>query len=237
MGKWDGYVNRDSVQYRELYGLQHAKTLLRGTLRKRGFCKTWDIFISLGMTDENYTLDCKDKTYNDFLAFYLPDSELSANENQQPTDTDLRSRLMDYLHRKEGSNCIKKLEWLGFFDNKEIPLEKGTPAEILLALLLKKWQLAHDDHDMVILQHEFEYTLAEKNYRHTSTLIVKGENTEDTAMAKHVGLPMAIMVRLLMEGKIALRGVHIPTQKEVYTQILPELERLGVVFKEEIVVC
>ena len=194
------------------------------------------------MTDDNYVLVCKNKTYNDFLEYYLPDNtdnvnnivnNIVINNSVLPQNsTDLRTRLRDYLHRKDGSNCINKIEWLGFFDNKKIPIAQGTPAEILLSLLLDKWQLAPDDHDMVILQHEFEYTIAPKNYRHTSTLIVKGENTEDTAMAKHVGLPMAIMVRLLMEDKIALRGVHIPTQKEVYSQILPELERLGVIFNE-----
>ncbi len=229
MGAWDGYVNRDSVQYRELYGLHDVETLIRGTLRKRGFCKTWDIFIQLGMTDENYVLDCKNKTYNDFLEYYLPSN--AENEN----GVSLRDRLRSFLHKGEKSNCIKKIEWLGFFDNQAIPLDKGTPAEILLSLLLKKWQLAPDDHDLVIMQHEFEYKIAGKNYRHTSAFIVKGENTEDTAMAKHVGLPMAVMTKLLMQNKIALRGVHIPTQKEVYSQILPELAQLGVVFQEEVV--
>lgn len=229
MGVWDGYVNRDSVQYRALYGLPNIKTLIRGTLRKRGFCRTWDVFVRLGMTDENYTLDCKGKTYNDFLEYYLPydDQEKKANNS-------LRTRLHTYLDRAEKSERLKKIMWLGFFDNVPIPLEKGTPAEILLALLLQKWKLAEDDHDMVILQHDFEYELAEKRYQHRSTLVVKGENIEHTAMAKHVGLPMAIVVRLLMEDKIALRGVHIPTQKEIYAQVLPELARLGVVFEESI---
>ncbi len=231
VGEWDGYVNRDSVQYRELYGLKDATTLIRGTLRKRGFCKTWDIFIQLGMTDESYVLECKNKTYSDFLEYYLP---ANTPENSIENSSSLRDRLRKFLNKTAISNCIDKIEWLGFFDNLPISLEKGTPAEILLSLLLKKWQLAPDDHDMVIMQHEFEYNIDSKNYRHLSAFIVKGENTEDTAMAKHVGLPMAVMVKLLMQNKIALRGVHIPTQKEVYTQILPELADLGVVFQEQI---
>ena len=224
LGEWDAYANRDSLGYRKIYGLEDAQTLIRGTLRKRGYCKTWDVFVQLGMTDDTYKIDPKDWTYSDFLEAFLP-----------AADGDLRARLMQYLNKNAASNCIKKIEWLGFFDNKPIGIDApSSPAAILLSLLLEKWKLETTDRDMVIMQHEFEYRIDNQDYTHTCTLVTKGDNQEDTAMAKLVGLPMAILIRLIIENKIALRGVHIPVQKEVYEQVLPELERLGVRFVETI---
>jgi saccharopine dehydrogenase (NADP+, L-glutamate forming) len=232
MGDYDGYANRDSLGYLKTYNLEHVDTLIRGTLRKSGYCKAWQTFVLLGMCDDTYKIEVAGKTYNDFLEMFL-----------KPNVHALQTALADFITINIGDNSAEnalvfnQIKWLGFFENIPIPILNGTPAEILLALLLEKWKLEDDDKDMVIMQHEFHYTLENKKYFRTSTLVVKGEDDENTAMSKLVGLPMAILVRLLMNNKIALRGVHIPVQAEIYTPVLEELKANGVVFVEKINLC
>jgi saccharopine dehydrogenase-like NADP-dependent oxidoreductase len=222
MGDYDGYANRDSLGYLKTYNLEHVDTLIRGTLRKSGYCNAWQAFVLLGMCDDTYTIDVAGKTYTDFLEMFLKPNISVAHA------------LIDFLEHKVSEHLLvlNDIRWLGFFENIPIPMQKGTPAEILLSLLLQKWKLDDNDKDMVIMQHEFDYILNNINYKRTSTLVVKGDDDENTAMAKLVGLPMAILVRLLINQKIALRGVHIPVQNEVYTPVLAELRNYGVVFVE-----
>ena len=86
---------------------------------------------------------------------------------------------------------------------------------------------------MIVMLHELEYELEGKTNKLQSTLIVKGENSLDTAMAKTVGLPLGITAKLLLEDKLTLRGLHIPIVKDIYLPVLAELEKLGVCFSEE----
>jgi len=104
---------------------------------------------------------------------------------------------------------------------------------ILENLLLEKWKLEEDDKDMIVMRHEFEYKLDGKHKELRSTLVLKGNNSVDTAMAKLVGVPMGIFVKLVMLGKITAKGVNIPVMKEVYDPVLEELQEFGVIFKEE----
>jgi saccharopine dehydrogenase (NADP+, L-glutamate forming) len=132
---------------------------------------------------------------------------------------------------------MKKLEWLGLFSKKKITLTKASPALILEQLMVEKMTLGEDDKDMVIMQHEFEYKLNRRLHKLTSTMILKGEDAQNTAMAKTVGLPVGIFVKLLMEGKMDIKGVNIPTVQQIYDPVLKELEEYGVYFieKDEIV--
>lgn len=227
MGSYDGYANRDSLGYLKTYNLSHIDTLIRGTLRKSGYCIAWQTFVQLGMCDDTYTINCEGLTYNDFLAMYVGTT----------AESDLKTALLSFIQTQvntdKAGDILAQIEWLGFFNHTPITLLKGSPADILLALLLEKWKLEDDDKDMVIMQHEFEYTLQDKHYFRTSTLVVKGEDQIHTAMAKLVGLPMAILIRLLANQKINLRGVQIPVQQEIYDPVLSELREYGVVFVEK----
>jgi saccharopine dehydrogenase-like NADP-dependent oxidoreductase len=72
-GRFEGYANRDSLKYRSVYGLEDAKTLYRGTLRRVGFSKAWNIFVQLGMTDDSYIMeDSENMSYRDFINAFLP---------------------------------------------------------------------------------------------------------------------------------------------------------------------
>jgi saccharopine dehydrogenase-like NADP-dependent oxidoreductase len=226
MGIYEAYANRDSLLYRSLYDLGPIPNLLRGTLRHRGFCKAWDALVTIGLTDASFPiLDSEDITYHELLDAYISPSVLGSS---------LKEKVANLIGETVQSETIQKLEWLGLFSKKKIKLRSATPALIIENLLLEKWRLKEEDKDMVIMHHEFEYELGQKDYRLTSTLVMKGEDGNNTAMAKLVGLPIGIFVKHVMQGTINSIGVNIPVMKEVYDPVLKELEDFGVVFKEKI---
>ena len=125
------------------------------------------------------------------------------------------------------------LFWI--FKNQKIGLKNSSPAEILLDILMKKWSLKQKDRDMVVMQHEFEYkeqAPKSKVRRITSSLVVIGDDQVNTAMSKTVGLPLGISAKLILNGNISLKGVWIPTMKEIYDPVLAELENFGIKFTE-----
>ncbi|TNE69648.1 MAG: saccharopine dehydrogenase [Bacteroidetes bacterium] len=225
MGQWEVYANRDSLLYREAYGLQNIKTLFRGTIRHRGFCDAWNALVRIGLTDSAFPIVGSEKlTYYDLMDAFLGVSEYTGT---------LKERIAQLIDVAPDSDVIKKLEWLGLFSKRRIKVKNGTPALILENLLLEKWAIKPKDKDMVIMQHIFEYELDQKKYKLTSTLTIKGRDGADTAMSQLVGLPLGVFVKLLMLGKISTTGINIPTMPEVYGPVMEELEQYGVVFSEE----
>jgi saccharopine dehydrogenase-like NADP-dependent oxidoreductase len=224
MGEYEVYANRDSLLYREAYGLQKIKTLFRGTIRHRGFCDAWNCLVRMGMTDATFPIVDSDKlTYHDLMEAFLGISQHTGS---------VKDRMAKLIEVDPESDIMKKLEWLGLFSKRRIKVQNATPALILEQLLLEKWAMAPQDKDMVIMQHVFEYELNRKKRKLTSTLVMKGDNSESTAMSKLVGLPLGIFVKLLMQGKISTTGVAIPTMPEVYEPIMAELAEHGVSFSE-----
>ena len=116
---------------------------------------------------------------------------------------------------------------------KTIRLKKATPAQALEDLLLDKWALKKEDKDMIIMQHQFEYELDGEHKKIVSSMVTKGEDAVNTSMAKTVGLPVAILVKLILQGKVTLTGVHIPVMSEVYNPVLDELKDYGIDFIDE----
>lgn len=226
-GSFEGYANRDSLGYQVPYGLQKAKTLLRGTLRMPGYCNAWNIFVKLGLTDDSYVIHNADKfTYSELLASFLPKGV-----------GDLKSRLVDFMRMEATPEAIDKISWLGFFDQVKIGMKQGTPAQLLQNLLEKKWVLKEHDKDMIVMQHLFEIDAKGTGLpkKITSSLVVKGTDQEHTAMAKTVGLPLAICVKNFLTGKFNLSGVQIPIVKEIYLPLLDELKNYGIIFEEEMI--
>lgn len=126
------------------------------------------------------------------------------------------------------------IEWTGLLSSTKIGLAKGSPAAVLQKLLEKKWILEPHDKDMVVMQHVFDYVTADGiAKKRSSTLVVCGEDNAKTAMAKTVGLPLAMAVRRLLKGEIALRGVQVPVMPDLYEPILAELATYDIVFKEK----
>ncbi len=223
-GKFQGYANRDSLRYQELYGLKDVKTFFRGTLRRTGFCRAWDMFVQLGMTDDTYIIEnSENMTYRDFVNSFLPYNLSNSVE----------LKIQHTLNIDQDSDLMEKLEWLDLFKNIKIGLKDATPAQILQHILEKKWTLEPEDKDMVVMWHKFDYILSSKPFQIQSSMVVTGDNQIFTAMAKTVGLPLAIAVKLILNGVITTTGVQIPLTKDVYLPILEELENYGITFKEK----
>ncbi len=223
-GTFEAYANRDSLNYREAYGLQNVLTLYRGTMRRVGFSKAWNMFVQLGMTDDSYAVENSEgMSFRDFTNLFLPYS---------PTDS-VELKLRHYLKIDQDDSIWSKLLELDVFNpNKKIALKNATPAQMLQKILEEKWTLAQQDKDMIVMYHKFGYEINGKKEQIDANMVVLGENRTYTAMAKTVGLPVAMATLLILNGKISTPGVQIPIKKEVYEPILKELATYNVRFKE-----
>ena len=223
--KFEAYANRDSLKYRNIYGLDDIPTMYRGTIRKVGFSRAWNIFVQLGMTDDSYTIEnSENMSYRDFVNLFLAYS---------PSDS-VELKLRSYLKIDQDDIMWEKLIELDIFNpKKKIGISNATPAQALQKILEDSWTLQENDKDMIVMQHLFGFEMDGKKHQIESSLIVEGENQTYTAMAKTVGLPMAIAALNILKGEIKTPGVQIPISKEVYEPILKELEHHGIKFTEK----
>ncbi|MFM1878619.1 MAG: hypothetical protein RLZZ241_1485 [Bacteroidota bacterium] len=223
-GTFEVYANRDSLSYREAYGLQDALTLYRGTMRRVGFSRAWNIFVQLGMTDDSYRIEnSKGMSYRDFTNLFLPYS---------PTDS-VELKLRHYLKIDQDDILWGKLLEIKLFDkNCQINIGNGTPAEILQEILENSWTLGAEDRDMIVMYHKFGYEKDGQKHQIDSNMVVLGENRRLTAMAKTVGLPVAMATLLVLNTRVKQTGVVIPIFEEIYAPILTELARYGISFRE-----
>ena len=223
-GRFEAYSNRDSLKYRSVYGLDNVLTLYRGTIRRVGFSKAWTMFVQLGMTDDSYIMEnSENMSYRDFVNSFLP---------YHPTDSvEIKTRLI--LKIDQDDIMWDKLLELDLFNpNKIVGLKDATPAKILEKILTDSWTLQEHDKDMIVMYHKFGYKLNGNKEQIDSKMVCIGDDQTYTAMAKTVGLPVAMATLLILNGKITTPGVQLPIRKEVYEPILKELEDYGVIFKE-----
>ena len=227
-GKFEALANRDSLNYREIYGLQDALTLYRGTIRRVGYSRAWNIFVQLGMTDDSYVMEGSEQmSYRDFTNSFLP---------YKPHDS-VELKLRHYLKIDQDDVIWEKLLELDIFNaTKIVGIKDATPAQILQRILMDSWTLAQDDKDMIVMYHKFGFELNGAKKQIESNMVVVGEDQTYTAMAKTVGLPVAMATLDILNGKIKTPGVQLPISKEVYEPILKELEEYGIEFKEKEVV-
>jgi saccharopine dehydrogenase (NADP+, L-glutamate forming) len=221
-GDYEGYANRDSLKYIDTYGLRGIRTMLRGTLRHKGFCAAWNILVQLGCCDDTYAMEeVSQMTHEGFLDAFLP-----AHAG------DTAEKVCIHFGLKPSSSEITMLKWSGFFDQTPVGLEEGSPAKILEHILNKKWALKEEDKDQIVMWHRFRYLLSGKAKEIQASLVATGFDAVYTAMAKTVGLPLGIATKLIAADKIRARGVIIPTTGEFYKPILQELGALGITLNE-----
>lgn len=222
-GYFEGYANRDSLKYLDAYHLQEVKTIYRGTLRRPGFCRAWNAFVQIGATDDTYTMEnTAEMTHREFINSFLYYDPVAPVE----------LKLAYYMNWDIDSEEMHRMKWLGVFENKKVGLNNATPAQILQKILEDKWSLAPDDKDMLVMWHKFNYELEGRQRESHAYFVATGDDTVNTAMAKTVGLPVAISTKMLLQKKINLRGVVIPTVKEVYEPVMRELAKFGMRFEE-----
>ncbi len=204
------YPNRDSLSYIPLYQLETAQTFIRTTLRYAEFCLGWNKIVQAQLTSDEEMVDTNGLSYAQFFQDHL-------NKNQVELNT---------------PELIEQFNFLGLNDPSLI--NKGTlsTAQILQEVLEAKWKLQEGDKDLIVMLHELEYTMNNQQYALQSTLVVKGDDELHTAMAKTVGLPLGIAAVLILENKIAIKGLHIPIIKEIYEPVLAALMQEGIAFVE-----
>lgn len=223
LGEFEGYPNRNSLPYIQLYGIQSTETMLRGTLRNKGWCRTMKKMVDLQLLDEEEK-KWGGITYKDFIRRLM----------DNPAEEDIKKALGAHLSIEEDSDITQRLEWLGLLSDEAITVSKGSALDILGARMLEKLQYEEGERDMIILQHQFIASYPDdKKEKITSTLIDFGIPGGDSSMARTVGLPAAIATRLILEGKIEMTGVHIPVIPKIYTPILQELKGMDITFKEK----
>ena len=205
IGKLATYPNRDSLEYIPVYKLETAASFLRTTLRYPTFCIGWKAIVKAGLTNDTTAIDTNGLTFAEWSYSLLP-------------FVDNNNRLM--------------LAYLGLFDDDTVPSAAKTSADILQYCLETKLAMLPADKDMIIMLHEIEYIQDGNEIKTESLLIVKGEDSARTAMAKTVGLPLGIAAKLILNGTIQITGLHIPTAKEIYDPVLKELEHAGIRFTE-----
>ncbi len=220
---FEGYANRNSLKYKNLYNLKDIKTLKRGTLRHKGFCETWSLLIDLGLTNNTETLyNNNDMTFFDFF-----------NYNIRAEDYNNLKKVLDEVYGiKEDSQVFRNLEWSGFFSNKKVLIKEGKFSDFLLSILMDKWTLSKGDIDLIVMTHSFVYKSEEKINKLISYLRIEGEDNIYTAMSKTVGLPMAVLIEHILINGINKKGIQLPFSKEIYDPILKKLKKLGIEFKE-----
>ncbi|MDM1345486.1 saccharopine dehydrogenase NADP-binding domain-containing protein [Myroides marinus] len=224
-GKFEAYANRDSLKYKDIYGLDDARTIFRGTIRRVGYSRAWNLFVELGITDDSYKIDnSEEMTYREFINSYLP---------YHPTDT-VETKLRLALGIDQDDIMWDKLLELDLFNpTKKIGLKQATPAQILEKILSDSWTLDPDDKDMIVMYHRIGYELHGEKKQIDSRMVCLGDNQVYTAMAKTVGLPVAIATLKILKGIITTPGVQMPITEDVYEPILKELENYGINFVED----
>ncbi|MEY3850006.1 MAG: hypothetical protein RJA38_447 [Bacteroidota bacterium] len=211
---YDAYANRNSVHYIDLYGLENVKKLVRGTLRKEGYCRGWSFLVKNGYTNDDTKIPVGSfSTWSE-----LSQSLLGIRFN---TDT-IHSEVLDMLNE------------IGIFSQEPLRAEELTCAQHLQNLLEKKWMLKEGDCDMIVMVHKFGYNLNGKKFMLNSSMVLEGDDEFKTAMSKTVGMPIAFAVERLFNGDFSSRGIQIPVTPEFYVPLLHDLKNFGISFVETI---
>jgi len=223
-GVFEAYINRDALPYMKKYGLEDAAGMYRGTLRNIGYCETWNSLKRLDLLNSERYFDFDKASPREVL------SNIVDRRNQ-----DIRSAVASYLNLPVHSLILKKLEWLGLFSRKKLPLGKASVFDMLAHTLKTHLVFDEGERDLLIMHHEFEVSYPElPTQRIQSTLIDRGLPSGPSSMARTVGYPVGIAASLIASGKISLKGVQIPVLPEIYEPILAECEKLGIRFVERI---
>lgn len=224
-GKFEGIANRDSLKYQSVYNLEDVRTIYRGTLRRVGFSRAWDVFVQLGATDDSYVIEnSENMTYRQFINSFLA---------YNPHDS-VELKLRYYLKIDQDDTLWEKLVWLGIFENTKIGLKKATPAQILQKILEDKWHLDENDKDMIVMWHKLKYAKKDGSEKEVqSSMVAIGEDQSHTAMSITVGLPVGICCKHVLNGNIKDTGVLMPIEPHIYLPILDELEEKNIKFNEK----
>jgi len=223
LGDFEVYPNRNSLDYIDIYGLHEARSVFRGTIRNVGHCDSWRRMVDFGLFDDK-AQNAAGLTYRQFMARLICGDSAA----------DPKQALAARYGVPESAALAAKLEWLGMFADEIVQETHISPMDLLLSRMLKTMMFKPGERDMVILQDVFTIEYPDRTERVTCDLIDFGIPNGDSSMSRTVGLPVAIAVRYILEGRISLTGVQVPVKPEVYEPVMQELGRLGIKFEERI---
>ncbi|KAK9873152.1 hypothetical protein WA026_021385 [Henosepilachna vigintioctopunctata] len=223
----EGFPNRDSLIYGDLYGISKAGTVLRGTLRYSGFSDAARILQSLGLLDiephPSLHSQGPEITWRNLICNLLGIEDNSI----------LYDNITNIISERTGSEfAVDLLEDLGLLDDNSI-VKCGTPLDTLTHYLSTKLELGKNERDIVILRHELKITWpGGKKETRGVNFVVYGDINGHSAMAKTVGIPAAIATKMILDGEIQERGSILPFAPEVYRTILSRLKNEGLTATE-----
>ncbi len=222
VGDLEVYPNRDSLPYKELYGIPETKTIFRGTFRYDKWCEVLDAMKALNLIAYE-KINLEGLSYAGFMAKMIV-SDSSEN---------IKQKIADKLNVKTNSNAIEAMQWLGLFSEEKMNRVLDSPFEIISDLMIEKMMIKENERDMVILQHTFVAKYDGRKEVIKSRMLDFGSLKTNTSIARTVALPAACGVEMMLEGKIKTTGVHIPVIPEIYNPVLDQLETMDIKMIEE----
>ena len=226
IGTFETYPSNDSTRYLKEFGLDENISIYKGLLRFIGYCNTMTSLLKIKLIENSTEKNFKNTTYSQFIAELIDSS----------TTDDIKMKFAYSLNMKINDDFIKKLDWLGLFDNVQISINSGTNSNLLVDLMLKKMAYEPYEKDMIIVHNEMLVEFSNRKEKRISSMMNEGIPYGDSAMARAVSLPPAIAAKLILEGKITSKGVCMPSTKEMYEPILDEMESFGFSFKKETII-
>ena len=223
----DGFENivavpeGDSLYYKKIYNLTDAQTVVKGKLLRGGVDRMWHLLYKLGMMDPSLKIDMTgDRSPRDIVESLLPLS----------THGSIEERFMEYTGATNEE--VEKLKWFGLFDGDVsiANLQEVTPLSLLHLVFEEKFCLLPEDRDCLIMEHHLSYQLRDESQELTATLVLRGDNEKDSAVAKVIGYTCGAAAKSILSGLLKLKGLHIPIVREIYDPILNELEEAGIAF-------
>ncbi|MFM2337874.1 MAG: hypothetical protein RL115_1067 [Bacteroidota bacterium] len=221
------YANRDSLSYIDVYQLANIKTFVRTTLRPIDFVRGWKKLVALNFTAETPLYKSEGKSLGQMFTHHLAANNFNTGGSNKEKSVMTVADNSDALF-------LAQLKHLGLDDALTIiEKEMCSPADLLQAAMEQKLALLPTDKDMIVMLHEIAFEKNNKNHHIKSWLVVKGQDSLHTAMAKTVGLPLGIAAKNILSGKISLTGLKIPIEKEIYEPVLTELATYNISFQEK----
>lgn len=223
IGTFETYPSSDSTRYLKEFGLDENISIYKGLLRFIGYCNTMVNLLKIKLIENTEEKNFENTTYRQFVANLIGSS----------TNDNVKNKFAESLNMDVKDDFVKKLDWLGLFDDVQISIKQGTTSNLLVDLMLKKMAYEPHEKDMIIVHNEMIVEFPDRKEKRISSMMNEGIPNGDSAMASAVSLPPAIATRLILDGKITRKGVCMPTTKEMYEPILAEMESFGFSFKKE----
>ncbi len=223
LGAFETYPSADSTRYLEEFGLDNNLPIYKGLLRYIGYCNTMIKLLKIKLIENTEIKNFENTSYSQFIADLIGES---STEN-------VKEKFAEKMGIDIKDDFIKKLDWIGIFNNDPISISSGTNSNLLVDLMLKKMEYEPHEKDMIIVHNEMIVQFNDRKEKRISSMVVDGIPHGDSAMARAVSLPPAIATKLIIDGKISNTGVLMPSTKELYEPILEEMETFGFAFKKE----